>query len=291
MSRVLILGGTGMLGHRMAMVLAVEHEVAVTVRSHADRVPWGASVRTIAGCDLRDVEVAAALIDRGEWDVVINAAGVIKQRDGQHDAAETVAVNALLPQRLAVACARAGVRFVHFSTDCVFSGTLQSERGANGYRLEDPADARDFYGLSKLLGEPRQPRTLCLRMSLIGPELRGHHGLLDWYLHRSGACVGGYTQAWFNGLTTPVASRLVAYVLQHCPDLEGLWHVGSEPISKHDLLCAVRARFGRGGEIHEDDAFYCDRRLDATAFVQRTGWQAPGWDEMLDELARIGVAQ
>ena len=37
--------------------------------------------------------------------------------------------------------------------------------------------------------------------------------------------------------------------------------------------------------IEADDAFACDRSLRADAFAAATGYRAPSWGEMLDELA------
>jgi dTDP-4-dehydrorhamnose reductase len=288
MSRVLILGGLGMLGHQLAATLNATHEVTVTMRDAVEQLPPRyPSVDVIGDIELRSSDTLAALFAAARWDVVINAAGVIKHRAEANDATQTIAINALLPHELAAACARNGMRLIHFSTDCVFSGATDSARGPQGYRIGDPPDARDLYGLSKLLGEVDGPGTLCLRTSLIGPELRGYRGLLDWYLRQTGARVRGYTQALFTGLTTPVAARLVDFLIREQPALQGLWHIASEPVSKYALLQAVRERFGRGAPIDRWDAFHCDRRLDGGAFRERTGWCAPGWPQMIDELAQL----
>lgn len=288
MSRVLILGGLGMLGHRLAATLRATHAVTITVRDAADRLPSDyPAVEVLDGIDLRDGRALDAMLAAARWEVVVNAAGVIKHRSEADDAAQAIAINALLPHQLAAACRRHRMRLIHFSTDCVFSGAADGLRGPSGYRVGDPTDARDLYGLSKLLGEVDGPGTLCLRTSLIGPELRGHHGLLDWYLRQPEAQVRGYTRALFTGLTTPVAARLVDFLIREQPTLEGLWHVAAEPISKYALLQAVRERYGRGAPIVPWDAFQCDRRLDGSAFRARTGWHAPAWPAMIDELAQL----
>ena len=54
------------------------------------------------------------------------------------------------------------------------------------YTEEDPADAEDLYGRSKLLGEVTASDCLTLRTSFIGPELSGSAGLLAWFLTNVG---------------------------------------------------------------------------------------------------------
>ena len=275
-----------MLGHQLAARLHRSHQVTVTVREAASALPRDyAPVAVLGGIDLGRGDAIQALLEHPRWDVVVNAAGVIKHRMTAQAAVEAIALNALLPQQLAAACVTGGMRLIHFSTDCVFSGAQDSTRGADGYRLGDLPDARDRYGLSKLLGEPDAPGCLCLRTSLIGRELRGFHGLLEWYLRQAGARVDGYANALFSGLTTVVAARLVNVLVREHPDLDGLWHVASEPISKFELLSLARQHFPDAAPVVAVDTPYCDRRLDGSAFAQRTGWIAPGWAQMLGELA------
>lgn len=289
MSRVLILGGMGMLGHRLAACLHTGHEVSVTVREGVGELPGTyPEVDVIGGFDLRDTNRLGRLIEPDRWDVIVNAAGLIRQRPASRDTVvEAIAINSLLPQALGSLCVDAGTRLIHISTDCVFSGNESSQRGPDGYRPEDPPDARDTYGLSKLLGEVRLPGCLCLRVSMIGRELRGYYGLLEWYLREAEESVRGYRRALFTGFTTPVAARLVDSMIREFPALDGLWHVAADPISKFDLLTLVRERLGQGPVVLPDDRVYCDRRLDGSAFRERTGWRAPSWNEMIDELAGV----
>jgi dTDP-4-dehydrorhamnose reductase len=121
-------------------------------------------------------------------------------------------------------------------------------------------------------------------MSLIGREPAGSRlGLVEWFLGAEGT-VRGFSRAVFTGLTTPVAARLIAALLRDHPDLQGLWHVAAAPVTKYDLLLGLRDRTRPGLPIQASDTPVVDRRLDGGAFARRTGWVAPGWDSMLDEI-------
>jgi dTDP-4-dehydrorhamnose reductase len=202
----------------------------------------------------------------------------VKRHPEAPDPVACIGVNALFPHRLGAVCARHGVRLIQLSTDCVFSG----RRG--GYRECDPPDPEDLYGRSKLLGELDRPGCLTLRTSMIGRELGRQRGLLEWFLAQRGGAVRGFRRAIFTGLTTPALSRILVRVIGEHPGLAGIWHVGSEPISKHDLLVGVRDGAGLDIRIAPDDTYACDRSLDSTRFRRATGITPPSWVEMLDEL-------
>ena len=277
--RVLVLGASGMLGSVVAAELSGKGYSVVAASRQPVPLPRAVSALPI-GDLATDAEPARAM-DVAAPDAVVNCAGWIKQREA-HPVAK-IAVNALLPHRLAALCRRRGARLIQISTDCVFSGAVDSRRGPCGYRENDPADADDCYGLSKRLGEVTGPGCLTLRMSLIGREPSGsRRGLVEWFL-AAPAPLRGFSQARFTGMTATVGARLIAQLLRE-PDMQGLWHAAAEPISKLELLRAMAARVRPGLAIEAVAEPVVDRRLDGTALATRTGWFAPSWPHMLDEL-------
>lgn len=279
--RVLVLGGDGMLGHRLLRQLRPNHEVRSTLRQDAAayaRYGLFAPESTYFGIDVRSLERLSEVFADFRPEAVVNAVGIVKQRASAHDAIPSLEINSLLPHRLSVLCRAAGARLVHLSTDCVFSG----QKGM--YGQEDFADAYDLYGRSKYLGEVGDPGCITLRTSIIGPELSRKSGLLEWFLAQSGT-IRGFRRAIFSGFTTAEMSRLIEKLLVEHPGAQGVWHASAEPINKYDLLVAIRDRLGRDVEIVPDDDFFCDRSLDSSRFRERFGYTPPSWDQMLDELA------
>lgn len=279
--RVLILGATGMLGHRLMRESAGRFQTIATVRSA--EVPDSVSahlspdnvVTSVAVGDEQALERAFAT---AEPDAVVNCIGMVKQRPEANDAAALIAANSLFPHQVEAACARHAARLVQVSTDCVFSGS----RG--GYSEEDRPDPIDLYGRSKLAGEPEGAPTLTLRTSMIGRELDRASGLLEWFLSQEGQ-VSGFPNAIFSGPTTPVLSRLICDLIATQPQLRGLIHVAAEPISKLALLELVRDRFGLPTQIEPDPSVRIDRSLKYERLREATGWQAPAWEGMISELA------
>jgi dTDP-4-dehydrorhamnose reductase len=281
MTRVLVLGAAGMLGHKIVQRLRPLLEVTGAVRARdaqtaAFEALTGASI--LGGLDATIMQTVTRTIETARPDVIVNCVGVVKQREGKTQREELVRVNALFPHELAKACMSSGVRLIHLSTDCVFSGS----RGA--YAEGDPADPVDSYGMSKLLGEPSGSRVLTLRTSMIGRELRGFHSLVEWFLRQRGEAPG-FVNAIFSGLTNIALADEIGRIIQQCPSLEGLYHVSADPINKHELLRRLDAAFGSGLRVVPSDAVSCDRSLVSARYERATGFVAPEWDTMIMQMA------
>lgn len=288
MTRVLVIGGNGMLGHKLCQRLPDQGcEVVATIRRSAEFAARYPSVfestRLLPLVDVLDDRQLEQVMREVAPRVVINCAGIVKQLAAAHDPLLSVGVNAYLPHKLAKLCADAGSRLIHISTDCVFSG-------ARGRYLEsDPSDAEDLYGKSKFLGEttPAETAALTLRTSIIGRELEvPGHGLLEWFLAQSGRKVRGFSRAVFSGLTTHELARVVSRIIADHPTLRGLYQVASDPINKFDLLGLIRQAYDLPIDIERDETQIVDRSLGMDRFRDATGYAPPGWREMVAEMQR-----
>jgi len=281
--RALVLGGAGMLGHKLWQVMRDRADTFVTVRrspEHYRALELFDADRVVGNVDAASEVDLDRAFTISRPDVVYNCVGVVKQRPEAHDAVQAITLNALLPHRLAARCATSGARLVQVSTDCVFSG----RRGR--YAELDTPDATDLYGRSKLLGEVDAPGCLTVRTSMIGREIGSRHGLVEWFMANRGGCVQGFTRAVFSGFSTAELARVLADVPVRFPDLSGMWHVSAAPITKLDLLVLLNDAFRLGTRIEPDSSFECDRSLDSSRFRRVTGYAPPTWDEMVADMAQ-----
>ena len=280
---ILVLGATGMLGHKLFQVLSHRHIVAGTVRgaagAYADH-PIFRQMSLLSSVQAESTDSLVEALSIVRPDVVVNCIGIVKQLPAAGDALPSIAINALFPHRLARLCQAAGVRLIHFSTDCVFSG-----RKGN-YVEGDVADAEDLYGRTKFLGEVSYDNCLTLRTSIVGRELKTSHGLLEWFLGQEGKVVRGYTRAVFSGFTTYALADTIARIVEEQPEMRGVWHVASEPISKFDLLSLVKQAYRFSIQIEPDETVVCDRSLNASRFRQTTGLAPPSWPSMIEQMRR-----
>ncbi len=120
-------------------------------------------------CDLRQDGAAATAIDAQKPDVVVNAAAFTAVDKAETNEPEARRLNADAPAEMALACARAGVRFIHLSTDYVFDG-----RSAGPYTEADPTRPLGIYGATKLDGEEAvlaaAPTAVVIRTSWVFSE-------------------------------------------------------------------------------------------------------------------------
>lgn len=280
---ILILGATGMLGHKLMQVLSKEHTVTGTVRRDASVFadhPVLSSMDIIGNVSAENVGTIRAAIETANPDVVINCIGIVKQLPAAHDPLQSISINALFPHQLAKICRQKKIRLIHMSTDCVFSG-----RKGN-YSEGDPSDADDLYGKTKYLGEVDYPGCVTLRTSIIGREIDTSHGLIEWFIGQEGKTVSGYKKAVFSGLTTLALSGIISQIATEYPSLHGVYQVASEPISKFDLLNLIKKTYNMTITIKCDETVVNDRSLDPEKFRNETNIKIPSWEYMIDEMYR-----
>ena len=256
-----------MLGHELVSSLAIRHDVTGTSRrSLGDAV-----------VDAMQFETVERALAETRPDAVINTIGVVRQIIHLAPEKDVHKINGEFPHKLAACCGDLGIRVLHLSTDCVFSG----DRGM--YRETDETDPTDLYGLSKLAGELAQDGCITLRTSFIGLEIGRRLSLVEWFLQQQGP-IEGFRRAIFSGLTSMELARVIERVLVDYTDKSGIYHVSGEPIDKFTLLSMLRDRLALDIEIRPDDSFECDRSLDSTRFRSEFDYTPPSWNDMLDEL-------
>jgi dTDP-4-dehydrorhamnose reductase len=275
--KILVLGATGLLGNAVfrSMAKASDVQVLGTIRHDAARgrfAPEQAAYLAVVE-DVENTDALARLFDDVCPDVVVNCIAV--GRPAPTDPMRSILIYSVLPRRLSHLCMVAGARLIQISSDGVFSG----KRGA--YTENDAPDAEDIYGISKLLGEVTEAHAITLRTSIIGHELQSGSGLLEWFLSQQGQC-RCYTRAIFSGFPAIVLADLIRDVVIRRPDLNGLYHVATRPISKFDLLRLVAERYGKTIELIPDRRPGPDLSLLADRFEKATGYIAPNWPTLVD---------
>lgn len=137
--RIVITGAGGQVGGFLAAEAARQGREVLALTSSQ----W----------DIADPRAADRIVESG--DVVVNCAAYTNVDAAETDREAAYAVNAEGPQHIAAACARAGARLVHVSTDFVFSGSA-----SRPYEPGDETGPLTVYGHTKLAGEAAVLTTL-----------------------------------------------------------------------------------------------------------------------------------
>jgi len=139
-SRIVITGAGGQLGSRLAGLVAGQGRGLLALTSSE----W----------DITDPAAAESIVKNG--DVVINCAAYTDVDGAESDEPTAYAVNVAGPEHIARACARAGARLIHVSTDFVFNADLKAEIDGAEPRPFEPSDEttpQGVYARTKLAGE------------------------------------------------------------------------------------------------------------------------------------------
>ena len=216
---ILLLGANGQLGQELRRALAPLGSMVATTRSGA--LPDGTA------CEVADFDQPAslaALLDRVQPTVVVNAAAYTAVDRAEEDRDAAFRANAEAPGVLARWCAQAGVPLVHYSTDYVFDG-----QGTRPYREDDATSPLGVYGASKLVGEQAVRaaggRHLIFRTAWV---YASHSANFLRTMLRVGA-ERDVLRVVADQIGTPTPAALIADVtaqaLQHDGALSGTWHL------------------------------------------------------------------
>jgi dTDP-4-dehydrorhamnose reductase len=234
MKTIAILGVTGMLGYTVLRAFAFEpnkYKVIAFARDleKAKRIllPKGHNV------EFRRFD-HIWLGSPKQYDYIINCVGKIKpylKNEDYKEIVEAVEVNIRFPHKLAAHFCDHGVKILQIATDCAFS----TKGPYNEKSIQNP---EDVYGKTKSLGEVKYPNFYNLRCSIIGKEFEQKLSLFEWFLSQpEGSNVNGFTNHFWNGVTTLQFARICQNIIDKKIELPNLIHVvPKNSVSKYGLL-------------------------------------------------------
>jgi dTDP-4-dehydrorhamnose reductase len=256
--RLLITGGSGLLGLNLALHAMELHRVSAVDRGTLASAPF-----EILRADLLDRGAIDRILQLSQPEAVIHcaAAADVDFCEGSPDEAREL--NSELPRRIALACARSGTGLVHISTDAVFDG-----QKAGSYLESDAPHPIGVYAATKYAGEQAvlqaDPLAIVARVNFYGWSLSGRRSLAEFFVNhlKLGDRVNGFTDVTFCPMFVVDLAETLLRMLEL--DLHGLYHVvGAEAMTKFQFGMAIARAFG----FAED--------LIATTAVDDAGLAAP----------------
>lgn len=179
--KILNLGATIKLGHKLTQILSQSFTVTGTVRGSTSVLTKHqvfSELDLIGNISADDLAGIQQVIKQKNPDVIINCVGILKQLLAAKDPLQSLAINALSPHARVMICCQNNTCLIQMGTDCVFYGLK------GHYSENDLSEADDLYGKRKFQGEVNYPSNLIFRTSIIWWELCTSHGLLEWFISK-----------------------------------------------------------------------------------------------------------
>jgi dTDP-4-dehydrorhamnose reductase len=220
---VYIFGTNGMLGNYMKTYLKSQNNSCVCfTRDDLD-------VSTVTYNKLEKLFDKCTI---NENDVIINCIGIIPQSKTTNDTSSRnyFLINSLFPNMLSTIASLNKMKFIHITTDCVFSGLK------GNYTEKDEHDETNNYGVSKSLGEFGYNATI-IRTSIIGEELKNKYSLLEWVKKHNNTTLNGYTNHYWNGVTCLQLAKIINKIIIENMWWKGVRHIFSPTsVTKYELV-------------------------------------------------------
>jgi dTDP-4-dehydrorhamnose reductase len=241
MTKVAVLGSTGMLGSTLTRVLENQFKTIYEFNRSGISATGKNQTRVI---EVTDSNCLLNSFNGLEIDYIVNCIGMIKHvidENDQNSVNLAGKINSEFPANLNIYASGLGIPVIQVGTDCVYSGK------SGLYSENDPHEPIDIYGETKNAGEQSATDSMLIRCSIVGKELKSRNSLLEWVISQPiGAKVEGYVNHLWNGVTTLHFSQIISGVIKSSAYKPGILHlVPRDIVSKFELINLISSEFGR----------------------------------------------
>ena len=287
--KILIIGLSGMMGHRLFTYLQEQNcydLYSTTTTNFKIKYPNFKifNKKKIFYLKEQDISFFEKIFSNVKPDIVINCSAILKESLFHENPVKYIEINSIYPHKISLLSKKYNFRFIHFSTDIVYGDV-------NGLSSENSnININSIYATTKFLGEVTYNDSLSIRTSIIGHQLRGNSGFLEWFLNTDNKVVNGFSKVIYSGFTTNEMSKVFHNYIIPNNNLSGIINISSNPISKYELLQIIKTYYKIESEIINDKSIFSNRSLNSSSFREKTGYSPPSWDMMIKEMFKDYLA-
>ena len=288
--KILILGLSGMLGHKLFSYLQKQntYELYATTTTNFEIEHPNFKIvnkKNIFFSKTQNIVFFKKIFTNIKPDLVINCMAILKESFFDLNPLKFVEINTIFPLQISELSKIFGFRFIHFSTDILYADTNKLSCENDKITIEGP------YAASKFLGEVKNNNSLTIRTSIIGHQLNNKNSLVEWFLSYRGETVNGYSNVIYSGLPTTEISKIIHEKIIPNVNLKGIINISSNPISKFELLKKIKKYYNKKVKINIDNSIISNRSLDSNLFNNKTGYLAPDWDVLVKEMFKDYITE
>lgn len=198
MTRLLVTGGSGLLGSTVACCGTELYEAVMTTYLSRPVDYEGVNCRKV---DLTD-ETQTQSLSAFEPDLVIHCAAMTDVDQCEREPNKAERCNVKMSEHVAHLAAETGARLIHISTDAVFDGKRDN------YTTDDDPNPANIYGQTKLSSEfsvqQIHNNSVVVRTSIYGWNPVSGQSLAEWMLSklRNGETLPAFSDAYFTPIYT-----------------------------------------------------------------------------------------
>lgn len=231
MKKVLILGGSGLVGYTLVKKFK-QHNWWVSALTFQREVKEADNTIHL---DLSKAMSFNELPDLNTFDLIVNTLAITDVKSNESRFIEAFTLHAELSRYLA----RNSTKYVYISTVAVYSETLETNDNANIL-------LSNWYSKTKFFGEPNSHH-LTLRINVIGLESLTKRSLLEWAYHNltKNNVITGFENEFINPvLPIHVFEIIIRYAEKKINP--GIYDLGSKKIvSKYSLIKSIAELIGK----------------------------------------------
>jgi dTDP-4-dehydrorhamnose reductase len=241
MEKLMIVGGSGLLGGYLTKYMAGEFEVVTTFNSH----PFDMKGSRGLHMDITDPLKTEKIIMKERPDTIILAAAQRNVDYCERNKDEATRINVQGAKNVALASKKVHSKLIYLSTDLIFNGSKDQ------YQEEDEPNPINHYGFTKLEGEYEVANNLN-DFAIARVSVLYHWNLFDHtfnfvaWVHKGlsdGKQLKLFTDQSRNA--TYIKNACEALLSIHRKDEKGIFHVvGTNCVNRHQIGLAVAEIFG-----------------------------------------------
>ncbi len=285
--KILITGGSGLLGANVSKDLKDKHEIVAT---HYDKSPVAIKGVGLVKLNIVEQEAVNKIIRKVSPELVIHAAAITDSGFCEQNNEEAYAVNVDGTKNVAEAAENVKAKLIYLSTGFVFDG----KKGL--YKEQDIPNPLSYYSKTKLEGEKvlqQFPNQLIFRTDLYGWNILDKLSFAEWIIDNLGKKqqINLYSNIFFSPILVNDLSEIFVKAAEK--DLKGIHNVaGSERASRLGFAEQTADIFALDKTfinpvVHEDPLMPEDTSIDCSKIQKALSIKLPNIKDGLVRMKKI----